>query len=87
MDNQNHDPDIPLNALPPLSLEKFMEETGISAPTCWRYRKRGWLKTVIISRRHYIRRQDMIEFNERAARGEFARPIPHPRRPVPAVLS
>lgn len=72
-----HDP-LPLISLPPLSLDKFIEQSGLSPATCWRYRKRGWLKTVNIAGRHYLTRQAIAEFNERAGRGEFAGALSNP---------
>ena|SRR5438094_7583479 len=69
---------LPLNAHPPLSLDLFMRQTGLSPASCWRYRKRGWLKTIVIANRHYVTREAIAEFNERAARGEFAGIIPNP---------
>ncbi len=69
---------LPLNAHPPLSLDQFILQSGLSSATCWRYRKRGWLKTVVISNRHYVTREAIAEFNARAARGEFAGTIPNP---------
>jgi len=69
---------LPLNSHPPLSLDLFMRQSGFSPATCWRYRKRGWLKTVVIANRHYVTRQAIAEFNDRAARGEFAGIIPNP---------
>ena len=62
---------IPLNALPPLALDHFMAQSGWSPTTCWRARKRGWLKTIVIAGRHYVTREAISEFNERAGRGEF----------------
>jgi len=70
---------IPLNALPPISLEFFMEQSGWSATTCWRVRKKGWLKTIVIAGRHYVTREAIAEFNERASRGEFAGTVRDPR--------
>lgn len=71
--------EIPLNALPPLSLDKFLHDTGISPVTAWRYRQRGWLRTVNICGRHYVPREAIVEFNSRAAKGEFSKA---PTRPV-----
>ncbi len=66
------DDQIPLSAHPPLALEHFMKQSGLSATTCWRFRKKGWLKTIVIAGRHYVTRAAIAEFNERAASGEFA---------------
>lgn len=69
---------LPLNVLPPLALDLFMIQTGLSQATCWRYRKKGWLKTVVIANRHYISREAIAEFNGRAASGEFAGTLQSP---------
>jgi hypothetical protein len=63
---------VPLDAMPPVSLERFMTEFGVSPATCWRYRKRGWLETLVICGRHYVSRAAIVEFNRRAACGDFA---------------
>jgi len=69
---------IPLDAYPPISLDLFIRQSGLSPATCWRYRKKGWLRTIIIAGRHYVTRQAIVEFNERAARGEFAGTLANP---------
>jgi hypothetical protein len=76
--SEESETDIPLSAMPPLSLDEFMRQTGLSQATCWRYRKKGWLKTVVISGRHYVPRIAIAEFNERAAAGEFEGTIQNP---------
>jgi hypothetical protein len=69
---------VPLCAHPPLSLDKFMEQSGLSPVTCWRYRKKGWLETVVIANRHYVTREAIAEFNKRATSGEFAGNLSNP---------
>lgn len=64
---------VELQSLPPMSLDKFMELSGFSAVTIWRYRKKGWLKTINIAGRQYITRSAIAEFNKRAERGEFSK--------------
>jgi hypothetical protein len=53
------------------SFDKFLEATGLSHVTGWRYRKRGWLTTLNIAGRHFM---------ERARAGEFAKEPSRPRR-------
>lgn len=60
----------------PVSLQKFAEMLGRSAPTLWRYRKKGWLQTVNIAGRPYVLPAHAAEFERRAAAGEFAQ-APH----------
>jgi hypothetical protein len=71
---------VPLSALPPLSLDLFLQQSGFSPATAWRYRKKGWLRTVVIGGRHYISRSAIAEFNERAEQGEFAGTIQNHQR-------
>ncbi len=63
-----------------MALDKFMDQSGISPATCWRYRRRGWLRTVIIAGRHYIPREEIATFNRRAAAGEFAGNVSNPSK-------
>lgn len=65
---------------PPMSLDKFIEGTGLSTATIWRFRKKGFLQTVNICGRHYVLRSEIARFNKRATAGEFAKPCNHPRR-------
>jgi hypothetical protein len=48
-----------LDAEPMMSLDKFIEQTGLSAVTVWRYRKKGMLTTVNICGRQYILRAEI----------------------------
>jgi len=64
---------IPLNAQPPVAYDKFLTESGLSVVTGWRFRKKGWLKTINICGRHYITREAIAEFNKRAQAGEFSK--------------
>src|ERR1051326_1332216 len=62
-----------LDASPPIALDKFMAESGLSPVTIWRYRRAGWLRTLNINGRHYLTRAEILRFNARAAKGEFAK--------------
>ena len=64
---------------PPMSLDKFIEASGLSAVTLWRYRRAGWLKTINIAGRIYVTRSEIARFNRRAAAGEFAKDFRRPR--------
>ena len=70
----------PLDSEPIMSLDKFIEQTGLSAVTVWRYRKKGMLTTVNICGRLYILRAEIARFNQRAAAGEFAKAPSYPRK-------
>ncbi len=71
---------IPLETMPPISLDEFERQIGLSSVTLWRFRKRGWLKTTIIAGRHYVSRAAIAEFNRRAAAGEFAGKVSNPSK-------
>jgi hypothetical protein len=71
-----------LDAEPMMSLDKFIEQTGLSPVTVWRYRKKGMLTTVNICGRQYILRAEIARSNERAAAGEFAKPPNQPRKSI-----
>lgn len=77
--------EVPLNAHPPLSLDRFMEQSGLSPATCWRYRKRGWLTTIVIAGRHYLTREGIALFNARAMAGEFAGTTQNPSGKTAAI--
>ena len=63
---------VPLEAHPPISMDCFVQQSGLSPVTLWRFRKRGWLKTCVIAGRHYITREEIARFNTRLEAGEFA---------------
>jgi hypothetical protein len=77
----NNHANIPsIDSEPPLALDKFIEQSGLSAVTVWRYRRAGWLNTLNICGRHYLTRAEIARFNTRAAAGEFAREPARPKR-------
>jgi predicted site-specific integrase-resolvase len=64
-----------------ISLAKWLEQIGVTPCTAWRWRKKGWLKTINIAGRQYLTQEAMEEFHRRAVAGEFARfhKIPSPK--------
>ncbi len=72
-------PDTLTPPAPPVALDKFIADSGISPTTAWRFRKRGWLTTINICGRHYITAEALAEFNRRAAAGDFAAEVRNPR--------
>jgi predicted site-specific integrase-resolvase len=54
-----------------ISLSKWLKQIGVTHCTAWRWRKKGWLKTINISGRQYLTQEAIAEFNQRAASGEF----------------
>jgi hypothetical protein len=65
---------------PPMALSQFIEETALSPTTIWRFRKKGFLRTVNICGRHYVLRSEIARFNARAVTGEFAKICNQPTR-------
>jgi hypothetical protein len=63
---------VPPEYVPPMSLQRFCEITGLSKVSAWRYEKRGWLRTHLIANKRYILAADVAEFNRRFASDEFA---------------
>jgi len=63
---------VPPEYVPPMSLHRFCEITGLSKVSAWRYEKRGWLRTHLIANRRYILAADVAEFNRSPASDEFA---------------
>ncbi|MBI5383167.1 MAG: hypothetical protein HZA90_00625 [Verrucomicrobia bacterium] len=55
-----------------ISLSAWIEQVGVTACTAWRWRRKGWLKTVNICGRQYLTRQAIEDFLARAEMGEFA---------------
>lgn len=61
----------PLSYLQPLS--RVGQDLRLSNITLWRFRKRGWLKTVNIAGRNYVTAEELARFLVRARSGEFAK--------------
>jgi hypothetical protein len=74
------DAKLPVEALPPIALDRFIELIGVCVTTVWRWRKAGMLTTVNICGRQYVHVAELIRFNARAAAGEFAKAVRSPRR-------
>lgn len=54
-----------------VSLSKWLEQIGVTSCTAWRWRKKGWLKTINIAGRQYLTQEAIDEFQRRATTGEF----------------
>ena len=61
----NHGPAV-------VSLSRWLEQVGVTTCTAWRWRKKGWLKTVNIAGRQYLTQEAIDEFHRRASAGEFS---------------
>jgi hypothetical protein len=55
-----------------VSLTRWLAEVGVTPITAWRWRKKGWLKTVNIAGRQYLTQEAIEEFHRRAVAGEFS---------------
>jgi hypothetical protein len=55
-----------------VSLSKWLEQVGVTSCTAWRWRKKGWLKTINIAGRQYLTQDAIDAFQRRAAAGEFS---------------
>lgn len=70
----------PPNSAPPISISRFIEVSGLSPVTVWRFEKRGWLRVTRIAGRKYLLQKDLNEFAKRAEAGEFAGKTTVPQR-------
>ena len=55
-----------------ISLSKWLAQVGVTHITGWRWRRKGWLKTVNIAGRQYLTQEAIDEFHRRAVAGEFS---------------
>ena len=63
-----------------VSLNRWLEQVGVTPCTAWRWRRKGWLKTVNIAGRQYLTGPGIPEFHRRAVAGEFAQEHKVPSR-------
>jgi predicted site-specific integrase-resolvase len=68
------------SAVAVISLNRWLVQVGVTQITAWRWRKRGWLKTVNIAGRQYLTQEAIDEFHRRAVAGEFAQEHKVPSR-------
>jgi hypothetical protein len=68
------------NANTVISLSKWLAQVGVTTCTAWRWRKKGWLKTINIAGRQYLTQEAIGEFQRRATAGEFSQPHKTPSR-------
>jgi hypothetical protein len=54
-----------------ISFSRWLEQVGVTTCTAWRWRKKGWLKTINIAGRQYLTQAAIDEFHRRARHGEF----------------
>ncbi len=63
---------LPVGAAAVIALNRWLEQVGVTQITAWRWRRKGWLKTVNIAGRVYLTQEAIEEFHRRAVAGEFA---------------
>jgi len=66
-----------------VSLSKWLAQVGVTQITGWRWRRKGWLKTVNIAGRQYLTQEAINEFHRRATAGDFAQEHKTPSRKNP----
>jgi predicted site-specific integrase-resolvase len=67
-----HDQNYPVGSAAVISLNRWLEQVGVTPITAWRWRRRGWLATVNIAGRQYLTQEAIDDFHRRAVAGEFA---------------
>lgn len=70
-----------------VSLARWLEQVGVTPCTAWRWRKKGWLKTVNIAGRQYLTKEAIEEFHRRASAGEFSQAPKVPSRKEAGVAA
>lgn len=65
-----------------VALNTWLIQVGVTAITAWRWRRKGWLKTVNIQGRVYLTEAAIAEFQKRAEAGEFAKVRTAPQEEV-----
>ena len=56
-----------------VALNSWLTQVGITPVTAWRWRRKGWLKTVNIMGRVYLTDEAIVEFKRRAEAGDFSK--------------
>lgn len=74
------DNSIQVKPMAVISLSKWLEQVGVTPCTAWRWRRRGWLRTINIAGRQYLTQEAIEEFHRRAVAGEFAKEHKFPAR-------
>ena len=56
-----------------LAFDRWLKDIDRTPATGWRWRKRGWIKTINVCGRLYVSRDEINRFETRAAAGEFSK--------------
>jgi hypothetical protein len=56
-----------------LAFDRWLKDIDRTPATGWRWRKRGWIKTINVCGRLYVSRDEINRFERRAAAGEFSK--------------
>jgi hypothetical protein len=59
-----------------LPFDNWLASINRTPTTGWRWRKQGLIRALVINGRLYVSRKDIVDFERRAAAGEFARRRP-----------
>jgi len=57
----------------------WLAQSGVSRSTGWRWRHRGWIKTVNVGGRVFVTEDEIWRFTERVRAGEFAKDMNVPQ--------
>jgi hypothetical protein len=63
-----------------LAFDRWLKDIDRTPATGWRWRKRGWIKTINVCGRLYISRDEINRFETRAVAGEFSKTHVTPKR-------
>jgi hypothetical protein len=63
-----------------LGFDRWLKDIDRTPATGWRWRKRGWIKTINVCGRLYISRDEINRFETRAVAGEFSKTHVTPKR-------
>jgi hypothetical protein len=63
-----------------LAFDRWLKDIDRTPATGWRWRKRGWIKTINVCGRLYITRDEINRFESRAVAGEFSKTHVTPKR-------
>jgi hypothetical protein len=76
-----HDPFLSDQAVSNLlAFDRWLKDIDRTPATGWRWRNRGWIKTINVCGRLYISRDEIKRFETRAAAGEFSKTHVTPKR-------
>lgn len=66
-----------------LAFDRWLKDIDRTPATGWRWRKRGWIKTINVCGRLYVSRDEINRFETRASAGEFSKTHVTPKHKEP----